>query len=83
MNISGVVYPYPIIKIKKEQMELRNLYLKGIRAQVADVLESSGLKPGKKHNGACECEHCASVKGQDKEKDNDPVTESGPYRLLH
>jgi hypothetical protein len=55
----------------------------GIRAQIVDTLESSGLKPGEKHNGACECEHCAAVKEQDKDKNKGPFTESGPYRLLH
>ncbi len=46
----------------KEQQELRSLYLKGIRSQVVDALESKGIKPGNKHDGACSCEHCAPDK---------------------
>jgi uncharacterized protein YnzC (UPF0291/DUF896 family) len=68
---------------KKEQQELRSLYLKGIRTQIVDTLESSGIKPGKKHNGACDCEHCTTGKDPVVEKNNGSVKESGPYRLLH
>lgn len=65
---------------KKEQQELRGLYLKGIRAQVINSLEASAYKPGKKHDGACECGHCTAEKNKD---DKGSVKESGPYRLLH
>jgi hypothetical protein len=68
---------------KKEQQELRSIYLKGIRAQVVDTLEARGLKPGKKHNGACECEHCAADKNKDADKKDGSSKEAGPYRLLH
>ncbi|HBC91556.1 MAG TPA: hypothetical protein DCZ10_01265 [Pelotomaculum sp.] len=68
---------------KKEQQELRNLYLKSIRSQVVDTLQSSGFKPGKKHNGACTCEHCAADKERDEGKNYGSVKEPGPYRLLH
>ncbi|NMA52439.1 MAG: DUF896 domain-containing protein [Peptococcaceae bacterium] len=47
---------------KEEQQKLRNLYLKGIRAKVADALESHGIKPVKKHNNSCRCGHCATEK---------------------
>jgi len=68
---------------KKVRQELRNLYLKGIRSQVVDTLEASGFKSGKKHNGACECEHCAAGKEHDKGNNEDFNEEPGPDRLLH
>lgn len=68
---------------KKEQQELRNLYLKDIRAQVVDTLEASGFKPGEKHDGACGCEHCAADKDKNEDKKDGPAEEAGPYRLLH
>ncbi len=43
---------------KAEQQKLRETYLANIRSQVVDTLESSGLRPSKKHDGACGCEHC-------------------------
>lgn len=43
---------------KAEQKKLRETYLSNIRSQIVDTLESSGLRPKKKHDGACGCEHC-------------------------
>ncbi|MDD4237977.1 MAG: DUF896 domain-containing protein [Desulfotomaculaceae bacterium] len=68
---------------KKEQQELRNLYLKGIRSQIVDTLEASGLKPGEKHNGACDCEHCSADKAQAEDKNDGSNKEPGPGKLLH
>lgn len=65
---------------KKEQQELRKIYLKGIRSQVVDTLETSGIKPTQKHDGACGCEHCAS---QQENKNDANGKGTGPYRLLH
>ena len=44
---------------RTEQRKLREIYLANIRSQVVDAIESSGLRPQKKHDGACGCEHCA------------------------
>lgn len=44
---------------KKEQKELREIYLQNIRSQVIETLEAAGFKPKKKPGGACSCEHCA------------------------
>jgi len=44
---------------KAEQKKLRETYLANIRSQIVDTLESSGLRPKKKHDGTCGCEHCA------------------------
>jgi len=68
---------------KKEQQELRNKYLKSIRDQIIHTLEASGYKPGKKHNSACGCEHCATEKAHDISKKDGLAGENGPYRLLH
>lgn len=68
---------------KKEQQELRNVYLQGIRSQIVDTLEASGFKPGKKHNGACDCAHCTADKEQNENKNAGSVDEPGPDRLLH
>lgn len=67
----------------KEQQELRNLYLKGIRSQIVDTLESSGYKPGKKHDTGCSCEHCATEQAPAKSKTDCSTKKPGPYRLLH
>jgi hypothetical protein len=67
----------------KEQQELRKLYLKGIRSQVVDALESSGFKPGNKHDGACSCEHCATEQTRAVSKKEGSTKKPGPYRLLH
>ncbi len=42
----------------KEQAELREVYLAGIRAQVVNALESKGCKPKKEHNNSCGCDSC-------------------------
>jgi uncharacterized protein YnzC (UPF0291/DUF896 family) len=43
----------------KEQGELRELYLAGIRAQVVNALESKGCKPKKtEHNNSCSGDSC-------------------------
>ena len=42
----------------KEQGELREVYLAGIRAQVVNALEAKGCKPKTKHNSSCGCESC-------------------------
>ncbi|MFA4885114.1 MAG: DUF896 domain-containing protein [Desulfotomaculaceae bacterium] len=44
---------------KTDQKKLREVYLANIRSQVVDAIESSDLRPQKKHDGACGCEHCA------------------------
>ncbi|NLI13078.1 DUF896 domain-containing protein [Pelotomaculum propionicicum] len=44
---------------KAEQKRLREIYIANIRSQVVEAIESSGLRPKKKHDGACGCEHCA------------------------
>lgn len=69
---------------KKEQKELREIYLKSIRSQVVEALDSVGFKPKKKHDGACGCGHCDPEKehgdscgcGHDHEL-------PGPDKLLH
>ncbi len=44
---------------EKEQRELRAMYLKYIRNQIADALESAGFKPKEKKEQTCSCGHCA------------------------
>lgn len=51
---------------KEEQQKLRNLYLQGIKAKVADALESYNIKPVKTHKDSCRCGHCATVKRRGK-----------------
>ncbi len=43
---------------KEEQYRLRQLYLRGIRAQVVDALNSMGLKPKTQHREECSCPDC-------------------------
>ncbi|MFZ5645688.1 MAG: DUF896 domain-containing protein [Bacillota bacterium] len=43
---------------KKEQHELRQQYLQGIRTQVVDAFESMGIKP-KGHREKCTCDTCS------------------------
>ena len=43
---------------KKEQFDLRELYLQGIRSQVTDSLKSMNLKPKPKHRKECGCQGC-------------------------
>jgi uncharacterized protein YnzC (UPF0291/DUF896 family) len=43
---------------KKEQGELRKVYLADIRAQVVNQLESAGCKPKTEHNNSCGCSDC-------------------------
>lgn len=45
---------------KTEQKKLREVYLANIRSQVVDAIESSGLRPRKKHDGAFDCELCTT-----------------------
>ncbi|OPZ71439.1 MAG: hypothetical protein BWY80_01327 [Firmicutes bacterium ADurb.Bin456] len=42
-----------------EQRELWDLYLKNIRSQVVEALESAGYKPKKKQEKYCSCGHCS------------------------
>ena len=44
---------------EKEQQELRAMYLKNIRHQIVDALESAGYKPKKKQEQTCSCGHCS------------------------
>ncbi|HPU35431.1 MAG TPA: DUF896 domain-containing protein [Bacillota bacterium] len=44
---------------EKEQRELRARYLKYIRNQLVDALESAGFKPKGKKEETCSCGHCA------------------------
>lgn len=71
---------------KKEQKELREIYLKNIRSQVVEALEEAGFKPRKKQDGACGCGHCAPA-GEEHDgpcgcgdHDHEPP---GPDKLLH
>lgn len=41
---------------KEEQQRLRQQYLKAIRTQVVDALDSAGFP--KKHDGTCSCPTC-------------------------
>jgi uncharacterized protein YnzC (UPF0291/DUF896 family) len=45
---------------KKEQGELRAVYLADIRAQVVNALESKSCKPKVKHNNSCGCSDCGN-----------------------
>lgn len=69
---------------KKEQKELREIYLKNIRSQVVEALDSAGFKPKKKPDGACGCEHCAPEEEHGDScgcgRDHEPP---GPDKLLH
>lgn len=52
-------------KEKEEQKILRERYLKGIRSQVVDALDSMGLKPKNNktdHHNECSCQHCHDKK---------------------
>lgn len=45
---------------KKEQKELREIYLKNIRSQIIEALESAGFKPRKENAGSCGCGQCGA-----------------------
>lgn len=47
---------------KKEQHNLRQQYLQGIRAQVVDALDSAGIKPKNSHIEKCGCPTCSGEK---------------------
>jgi len=69
---------------KKEQKELRVIYLKNIRSQVVEALDSAGYKSKEKHDGDCGCGHCAPEKEHGDScgcgHDHEPP---GPDKLLH
>lgn len=69
---------------KKEQKELREIYLASIRSQVVEALESAGIKSKGKPDGACGCEHCSPEEEHDGScgcgHDHKPP---GPGKLLH
>lgn len=70
---------------KKEQKELRKIYLKNIRSQITEALDSAGFKPKEKQDGACGCGHCAP---HEKEKGAGPCPGkhsdlATPGKLIH
>lgn len=72
-------------KEKIEQKDLREIYLKHIRTQVAWALEEAGFKPKKKQETGCGYNHCKPDMKHEETCgcENHHGTPTGPGKLLH